>query len=287
MSHSNIVFAGRLDRAWLRLLTLGRSASGHYARRSGFAKTLMAGVVERLAAPFKNTLSIYSRLGFELLLDRNSAVDAAMIRNGEWEPAQVAFLQQLTEVYRGGGESIFLDIGAYWGLYALTARQTQIFNQILAFESDGHNFAQLQSNLFLNRAAKEIRAFNNAVSDRNDVMHVMDSLGHPTGNRGGVGKGDKDCHLPTSQVVSVTIDSLLSCSDRNLAIKIDVEGHEQFVLAGMKRTVENNRIIMQVEIFEAQQAAVLPQLEALGLRHIHTIEHDFYYTNIDRDKLGF
>lgn len=81
------------------------------------------------------------------------------------------------------------------------------------------------------------------------------------------------------EVDGVTLDGFLGLKDRNLLIKIDVEGHEQHVLLGMEETVRNNRLLMQIEIYEEQQPVTFSILERLGLRRLHQINHDFYYTN--------
>src|SRR5262249_22318096 len=107
------------------------------------------------------------------------------------------------------------------------------------------------------------------------------------GNRGGVGMVAKDDHLrPSREVRGVRLDSFLKLSDANLLIKIDVEGHEQHVLAGMEETVRNNRVIMQVEIYEPQMEATLPILGRWGLRRMHQTEHDYSYPNTDPAVLG-
>jgi FkbM family methyltransferase len=220
------------------------------------------------------------------MLDRASLVDRTVIETGEWEPAQVSFFTSLAEHFRGQKNNVFLDIGAYWGLYSFLFMKTGIFDQIFAFEADAHNFAQLQTNVFLNRSARQIKAFNRAVSEKDQMMYVWDSLSHPDGNRGGVGMVHKEFHLPTSPVEAVTIDSFLPLKDANLMIKVDVEGHEQHVLSGMEKTLRENRVIIQIEIYEPQQAVTFPMLEEMGMRCIHRIDHDFYYTNIGQDILG-
>jgi FkbM family methyltransferase len=240
---------------------------------------------EHAVLPPKN-VDVYGRLGYQFMLDRASLVDRTVIETGEWEPAQVSFFTNLAEHFRGQKNNVFLDIGAYWGLYSFLFMKTGIFDQIFAFEADAHNFAQLQTNLFLNRSARQIKAFNKAVSAKDEMMYVWDSLTHPDGNRAGVGMVHKEFHLPTSQVEAVTIDSFLPLKNANLVIKVDVEGHEQHALAGMEKTLRENRVIMQIEIYEPQQAVTFPMLEKMGMRRIHQIEHDFYYTNIGQDVLG-
>lgn len=239
-----------------------------------------------VASAPKQQIDFFDRMGFRLILDRSSIVDNHVITMDEWEPQQVSFFTQLAEHYRGQKNNVFLDIGAYWGLYSLIFNRTGIFDQIFTFEADAHNFSQLQAQIFLNRVAGKINAYNKAVSSKNQVMHVWNSLSHPDGNRGGVGMVHEGFKYPTSKVDAVTIDSFLNLSDHNLAIKIDVEGHEQHVLPGLERTMHDNRVILQVECYEPQQDATFPILERLGLRRFHQIEYDFYYTNIDGLKAG-
>jgi FkbM family methyltransferase len=240
---------------------------------------------ELTVLPPKN-IDVYGRLGYQFMLDRSSLVDRTVIDTGEWEPQQVSFFTDLAEHFRGQENNIFLDIGAYWGMYSFMFMKTGIFDQIFAFEADAHNFAQLQTNVFLNRSARYIKAFNRAVSAKDQMMYVWDSLSHPDGNRGGVGMVHKEFHLPTSPVEAVTIDSFLPLKNVNLMIKVDVEGHEQHVLSGMERTLRENRVIMQIEIYKPQQAATFPILKKMGMRRMHQIDHDFYYTNIGQDILG-
>jgi FkbM family methyltransferase len=231
-------------------------------------------------------IAIYPRLGYQFLLDRTSLVDRTVIETGTWEPGQQNYLQSLAARLRDQPNNVFLDIGAYWGLYSFLMAQTGIFQQIVAFEADAHNFSQFQSNIFLNRAAQRIKAYNKAVTAQDQTMHAWDSLTHPDGNRGGVGMVAADDERPSAVVEGVAIDSFLQLRDANLVIKIDVEGHEQHVLAGMLETARRNRVILQVEIYEPQMAATLPILERMGLRRIHQIEHDYYYTNFDPALLG-
>jgi hypothetical protein len=98
------------------------------------------------------TVDIYERLGLTLLLDDSSLVDKSVIESGTWEPEQLAYVASLTERFRKFDHSVFLDIGSYWGLYSLLAMRSGVFEKQYAFEADRHNFAQLQSNIFLNKA---------------------------------------------------------------------------------------------------------------------------------------
>ena len=50
-----------------------------------------------------------------------------------------------------------------------------------------------------------------------------------------------------------------------IAIKIDVERHEQNVLEGMREILKNNTVILQVEIFDDRKDKILKYLKSKGL----------------------
>ncbi len=273
----NITPIRQMKNAYASLLSLANSAREISVAVKRMSAILPIGAV----VPEPTGISIYDRLGCRLLLDPSSLVDRSVINEGSWEPAQVAYFLQLAERFRGQDKTVFLDIGAYWGMYSLLFAKSGLASEIFAFEADRHNFAQLQSNVFLNGAARQIKAFNKAVSERDQLMYAWDSTSHPDGNRGGVGMVHKGFEYATMEVDGVTLDSFLGLKDNNLIVKIDVEGHEQHVLLGMERTVRENRVIMQVEVYEPQQPVTFAILERMGLRRIHQVDHDFYYTNIE------
>src|SRR4029453_15008609 len=103
---------------------------------------------------------VEERMGLRLLLDLDNAVDQQIFISGTWEKGTIDTLLGLArqERQRHGGETGFPDIGAHWGLYALLARQSGMFDRILAFEPDPTNYGQLQANLFLNDATTAIAA---------------------------------------------------------------------------------------------------------------------------------
>lgn len=248
------------------------------------AKVLAA--AEVMKEPPATPVSLYDRMGFRLLLDTASMLDKRVVDVGEWEPEQVAYMTMLMGKMYGKPNAVFLDIGSYWGLYSLLANRSNAFQTIHAFEADRHNFAQLQANLFLNQATKVVASHNKAVGEKNGTLFMWDSTSHPDGSRAGVGVVDETSGLPGIRMPSVSIDSALGLSDCHILMKIDVEGFEPPVLRGMAQTVERNKVVMQVEVYDENKDAVIPEIEALGLRQIHAIYPDRYLTNMPQDELG-
>ncbi len=58
------------------------------------------------------------------------------------------------------------------------------------------------------------------------------------------------------EVEVVRFDDFVTLADRTLAIKIDVERYERKVLAGMARTLRDNRGMVQIEVLEARDETV-------------------------------
>ncbi|MBU9618063.1 FkbM family methyltransferase [Burkholderia multivorans] len=242
-------------------------------------------VVLEVPAP-PRPVDVHERMGFNLLLDDSSLVDRTMIQHGTWEPEQLAYMAELTDRFRKFERPIFLDIGSYWGLYSLLALRSGIFAEQIAFEADRTNFAQLQANLFLNRATGKIRTINKAVSDRVTTLKFRDSTTHPEGNRAGASVLGWNEDYVGYPVEAVPIDSIVQDSGRFILMKLDVEGHESQVLRGMERTIANNKVVMQVEIFEQHHDTVFAEVDRLGLRVIHKIYPDCYVTNMSVEELG-
>jgi FkbM family methyltransferase len=216
--------------------------------------------------------TVEDRMGLRLLLDLDNVVDQQVFVSGTWEKGTIDTLLSLAreERQRHGGEAVFVDIGAHWGLYALLARQSGMFDRIVAFEPDPTNYGQLQANLFLNDAATAIEALQLATSDRERTFGLSLATRR---NRGGT-------HVvEVAQVNQVTcravrVDQQLDITDKLLVIKMDVA---------------KNRCILQVEIWstpEEEMPRRLALLETLfaryGIKFVRAIITDHFFVSEPR-----
>src|SRR5471032_2707618 len=117
---------------------------------------------------FKLRFVIERRMGLNLLLERDNIIDWQLFIAGKWERPQFTELFGLVaeQLRRLKADAVFLDVGAHWGLYALTAHQSGMFSRIVAFEPDPISFAQLHANLFLNQAQSAVEPLELAASSR-------------------------------------------------------------------------------------------------------------------------
>lgn len=231
-------------------------------------------------------IDVHDKLGFLLLLDESSLVDKTVITQGTWEAEQLSYMSDVMNGFRGREKTAFLDIGSYWGLYSLVAARLRVFDRQYAFEADRTNFSQLQANRFLNKLARTVTSLNCAVSDSPGTLQFWDSQSHPDGNRAGVGVVSGTEGLASYPVQAVRLDDVVDLSGGHLLMKIDVEGHEEYVLRGMDRLLAENKVAMQIEIFDLHRDNVFAEVKRLGLRQFHSIYPDYYLTNMSEDELG-
>ena len=74
-------------------------------------------------------------------------------------------------------------------------------------------------------------------------------------------------------------DNLMVFNNEKIAIKIDVERHEKKVLDGMTNILNNNKNIIQIELFDERKKEIFERLKKNNYIHFHTIKKDYYFKN--------
>jgi FkbM family methyltransferase len=171
--------------------------------------------------------------------------------------------------------SVVLDIGANFGLYtAISASLMRQHGRLYSFEANPHTFELLRRTLYANRLAQHpnvvpVNALIGENTGRGTLHYLPQFLGGATmTDIGQWGDGKRSIELDM-----ITIDEFLPEGLTVDLVKIDVEGHEPFVIRGMQKTIRrspNIRIFVEfVEAFlahtvNADQFAA--EIEDLGLR---------------------
>jgi FkbM family methyltransferase len=171
--------------------------------------------------------------------------------------AKIAEHGELKNFMRGAAAikpDIFIDVGANLGLYTCILMKNRLVPRAILFEPDRRNRVHLGANLLIN-----------GLLDANLEIHPV-ALGTEPGRFRLVPGPERDIGL--SQIVEaaaegqgydvevVRFDGFVALTGRTLAIKIDVERYERKVLAGMARTLRDNRGIVQIEVLEAREETV-------------------------------
>ena len=74
-------------------------------------------------------------------------------------------------------------------------------------------------------------------------------------------------------------DNLIKIQDNKIAIKIDVERSEKFVIEGFINLLKKNKIYMQIEIFDQLKEDIHKVLQEYNFKFINKIGKDYYYKN--------
>lgn len=155
-------------------------------------------------------------------------------------------------------EAVVLDIGANFGLYtAITAGVIRTRGRLYAFEPNPHTFGFLLRTLHANGIVNNpnITLVNKAVAQScgRTELHYIDqnlavaSLTDPRLLGAGIVE-EWGMKLGKVEVDMTTIDAYLPAELAVDLVKIDVEGHEPYVLMGMEATIRrspNIRIVLE------------------------------------------
>lgn len=206
--------------------------------------------------------------GVRLLLDTNNLVDRHMDTHGEYEPAQLSFLTQLIRTHNC---KYFIDVGSHWGLYTLQLWRTfgdEI--EYIAFEPDNQNRQQFVANLFLNDIeGVDLRPVG--LSNKSGEVK-FERVGKK--NRGANRISASGSH----SIQVMTGDDALSLRAEHIAIKLDVEAHEIEAIEGMRKLLNHNKCVLQIESSKDRLNALEKAL-GIDFKRIGIIEFDCYFSN--------
>lgn len=143
---------------------------------------------------------------------------------------------------------VFFDVGSNVGYYTLLAAPiVGKYGKVHAFEPVSEQHADLRANLERNQ-------LQNVVPERLIITDRAGTMEINLGSEDNAGTASVDLvyreNRPTERVDCTTLDSYLH--DRGVkqldVLKIDVEGHEPFVLRGMTETLRKLRPLLLVEV---------------------------------------
>jgi FkbM family methyltransferase len=219
----------------------------------------------------------------DLCARRCADLDRLPIQQG-WTSAEVganvrfraAASHRVMAAVRQYRADVFLDIGACFGLYALTMKKEFPDCEVHAFEPHPANRRQLEANRLINPGIGEITVHGHALGERHEILGIKFDTDR---NRGAARLNEGS---DSEFMVDVRpLDDLLPYRGKTIIMKIDVEGSESRVLRGMRHVLESNRCFLQVECLSGQdEGAFLRLLADMNLRVVSRIGEDYFVTNI-------
>ena len=186
--------------------------------------------------------------GTRLLVERGMTGATGNVYFGLHEVPDMAFMVHFLRP----GETLF-DIGANIGSYALLAASAASA-RVVAFEPHPKTAAFLERNIAHNKLGGQIVVRRVALSDRagsSALTDTLDTMNHLTDNA-----------QPGSTMVALETLDGEAARQRPAMLKIDVEGHEEMVLAGGMAALADPGLLA-VEI-ETVTPAIDQRLRAAG-----------------------
>ncbi len=215
----------------------------------------------------------------KLNLDIRDSIDREIYFTNRYEEEQIKILIDSIKKYE---ITHFLDVGANIGIYALIIAKNFPNIKIDAFEPHKGAFERMEANIHQNGFSQIIQSHNLALSSENKNGYLQASKRFGTYQSGGASISPEG-EMKISQVRG---DDLIKDVDSIIAIKIDVEGFELSVLQGIENLIKNNKIFLQIEIFDEKLSETSKFLEDFNFKLIEkgTFTHqdtvkDYFYIN--------
>lgn len=168
---------------------------------------------------------------------------------------------------------VMLDVGANVGMYTVWAAVTRGC-RVYAFEPESQNYAQLNVNLHLNRLADRVQAYCVALSDTTEfsVLNLGEFL---LGGSNHSFKDEVNFKLEALRTAykqgcfATTLDALVEQGAVPVPqhIKIDVDGIEHRVIAGMHKTLQNpavKTLLVEINTNLPEHQAIIQKMSEYG-----------------------
>jgi FkbM family methyltransferase len=195
---------------------------------------------------------------------------------GAFEPASLILWSQLAK-----RSAYALDVGAYTGIYALAAAAANQLIKVAAIEPTKQVFSRLCINIRINGFQTQIAPLHFAAGERfGDCVlnHYDDVYCLNSGSTLLPWGGRPFWYSDTVRMLPLDLLSAIAARDQRFTVielpqtepdivKIDVEGYEMAVLAGMRQTIQNSLPILIIECLTPD-----------ALRAAHDYLAEFSYT---------
>ena len=138
--------------------------------------------------------------------------------------------------------SVSLDVGAGFGFYSKQISKINENSKVFSFEPDPVNYRRTIRTLSFEIEKSQVKVYNLAIAEKTSKLYLWRDVYNPANHQI---KFDSKDHL---EVQGTSID--IFCSDFSIIptfIKIDVQGHEKYVLKGAREILSKTRPTILIE----------------------------------------
>ena len=246
-------------------------------------RRLYPSIVKRIYKLLNISKIRYNFFGIYLVGDINEPMDKEIYLFKEYENEQI---KSLTKEIKKNNFSHFIDIGANSGVYSLIINKKFKNIKIRSFEPIPKSIKKFIVNLGQNQKLKNIKIYKFGLSNKSGSLLMKSQVRSNYIQTGGfrvVSKNEKLNNFHTEKALFKVGDNVLIFKNKNVVLKVDTEGHEEFVLKGLKKFLIKNKILLQIEIFDLNFLKINKLLKKLKFVKINSIKSDgkidYYYKN--------
>jgi len=158
---------------------------------------------------------------------------------------------------------LLIDIGANRGIYTCILLRHGSAPRSACFEPDRVNLIQLKANLLINGVLDRATVHEVALGDANRRMSLVPGPQTTTDYSKVDGGFSRVAETGGEYEVEMArLDDVLLLSGRTLVIKMDVERFECRVVAGMQRTLRENKCLVQIEVDQETRDQIIEMMKA-------------------------
>jgi len=245
-------------------------------------KKLITSLGIRLLKLLKKNRGYFKIKNIRMFLDFLDPIDREIILYQDYESSELNFLIKKIKEYE---ISHFFDVGANCGYYSIIIAKEISNIDVISFEPNKEAYFKFIKTLKDNPIlSKKIQAENFGLSNVSSQLEMQSMIKHGYSQTGGTAiiynnrYKNFDSFFGDFKIGS----DYIKITNKTIAIKIDVEGHELKVLEGLKKVLQRNKAIIQIEIFTKNFKTTNKYLISLGYQVFFNVAQrsNYFYTNI-------
>ena len=246
-------------------------------------KRLIISLSIRILKLLKKNRGYFKVKNIQMFLDYLDPIDREIIINQEFESDELNFLLKQIDINK---IDYFLDIGANCGYYSINIAKEIPEISILSYEPNEEAYLKFSKTLNRNpNLSKKIDLKLFGLSNKNEKLLMRSKVKFGYSQTGGstVISKNKIDNCSTFFADFKIGDENIKLNNNKIAIKIDVEGHELYVLQGLKNNLRENKCIILIEIFDINYFSVNKLLLSLGYKLFHKVtkNSNYFYKNFN------
>jgi len=245
-------------------------------------KRIIPSILKQINKVFIKSYITIPHDNFKLRINLKNPIDREIFLTKKYEEENIFFLKKLI---KENNINYFFDVGAHMGFYSLNMASAFPKLLIASFEPIESNFNQLKSNVELNNIESKIKIYKKILSNKSEKIKMWVPKKNKTGGFSVYDEKDKELKKYDSNKISYEfaysekLDNIYKIKNEKIALKIDVERHEKYVIMGAEKILSDNKVILQIELFDQQKEEIEFMLKKMNFYFIKSNKKDNFYSN--------